>query len=59
MPGKVLVQKVKYNEFDQKLSETNPKSSEVKNNLDPGQATMVVYPDTMYTHIGIPRGVQN
>ena len=36
------MQKVKYNGFD-------PKSSEVKNNLDPGQATMVVFSDTMYT----------
>ena len=27
----------------------NPKGSEVKNNLDSGQATMVVFPDTMYT----------
>ena len=26
------------------------KGSEVKNNLDPGQATMVVFPDTMYTY---------
>ena len=27
----------------------NPKGSDVKNNLDPGQATMVVFPDIMYT----------
>ena len=33
--------------------------SDVKNNLDPGRATMVVFPDTMYTYIGIPREVQN
>ena len=28
----------------------NPKASEVKNNLDPGQATVVVFPDTVYTY---------
>ena len=26
------------------------KGSDVKNNLDPGRATMVVFPDTMYTY---------
>ena len=36
----ILMQKVKYNGFDPELSE--PKSSDVKNNLDPGLATMVV-----------------
>ena len=25
-------------------------SSDVKNNLDPGRATLVVFPDTMYTY---------
>ena len=40
MSGKVLMQKVKY----------NTSGSEEKNNLDPGQATMVVFPDTMYTY---------
>ena len=40
---KVLMQKEKYNGFDPKLSEPG------KNNLDPGQAIMVVFPDTMYT----------
>ena len=28
----------------------NSKGSEVKNNLYPGQATMVVFPDTMYAY---------
>ena len=28
----------------------NLKSSDVKNNLDPGQATIVVFPDSMYTY---------
>ena len=37
------MQKVKYNGFD-------PKGSDVKNNLDPGRATMVVFPDTMFTY---------
>ena len=37
------MQKEKYNGFDPKLSEPG------KNNLDPGQAIMVVFPDTMYT----------
>ena len=45
MSGKVLMQKVKYNGFDPELSEP----FDVKNNLDPGRATMVVFPDTMYT----------
>ena len=41
----ILMQKVKYNGFDPELSE--PKelpilSSDVKNNLDPGRATMAV-----------------
>ena len=26
------------------------KGSDVKNNLDPGRATMLVFPDTMYTY---------
>ena len=39
------MQKVKYNGFGPKLS-----GSDVKNNLDPGRATMVVFPDTMYTY---------
>ena len=43
MSGKVLMQKEKYNGFVPKLSEPG------KNNLDPGQAIMVVFPDTMYT----------
>ena len=45
MSGKVLMQKVEYNGFDPELSEPD-----VKNNLDPGRATMVVFPDTMYTY---------
>ena len=56
MSGKVLMQKVKYNGFNLKLSD--PKGSEVTNNLDPGQATMGVFPyrDTQVT---FPRwGVQ-
>ena len=39
--------------MDLTKSYQNPKGSEVKNNLDPGQAreaTMVVFPDTMYTY---------
>ena len=28
----------------------NLKGSDVKNNLDPGRATMVVFPDTMFTY---------
>ena len=36
MSGKVLMQKVKYNGFNPKLSF----GSEVKNNSDPGRATM-------------------
>ena len=37
------MQKVKYNGFDPEMSEPG------KNNLDPSQATLVVFPDTMYT----------
>ena len=37
------MQKVKYNGFD-------PKLSDVKNNLDAGRPTMVVFPDIMYTY---------
>ena len=47
------MQKVKYNGFDPKLSEP-----EVKNNLDPGQATMVVFTDTMYTYRDTQGGVK-
>ena len=38
------MQKVKYNGFNLKLSD--PKDPEVTNNLNPGQASMVVFPYT-------------
>ena len=41
------MQKVKHNGFDPELSEL--KGSDVKNNLDPSRATMVVFTDIMYT----------
>ena len=59
MSGKVLMQKVKYNGFDPKIvsmirkyhnHKLQTKLSEPgKINFDPGQATVVVFPDTMYT----------
>ena len=52
MSSKVLMQKVKYNGFDPELSEP----FDVKNNLDPGRATMVVFPDTMYTYMDTQGG---
>ena len=42
------MQKVKYHGFDLKLSD--PKGSEVTNHLDPDQASMAVFSDTMYTY---------
>ena len=48
MSGKVVMQNVKYNGLTQCCQ--NPKGSEVSNNLDPDQASMVIFPDTMYTY---------
>ena len=43
-----VMQKVKYNGWTQSCQ--NHKGYEVTNNLDPDQASMVVFPDTMYTY---------
>ena len=48
MSGKVIMQEVKYNGLTQSCQ--NPKGSEVSNNLDPDQASMVIFTDTVYTY---------
>ena len=48
----VLMQKVKYNG----LTSSCQKGSKVTNNLDPDQASMVVFPDTI--HMGTLSEVQ-
>ena len=48
MSGKVIMQNVKYNGLTQSCQ--NPKGSEVLNNLDPDQASIFIFTDTMYTY---------